>query len=302
MAATVLVVGNPGLDTLVLLPCEVPDLSADGYFTRNVDTVGGAASYVARGAAALGHRVRLLGSIGADPAGATIRSVLTADGVDCSWVFPDAAGSTRSVNLITTSARRIFFFDGASHMTQRPDPELVRAALNGIDLVISTLANWARDVLPVARAAGIPVAVDLQDVRDPHDEYRRDFIANADFLFASAAHLPDPLGAGRLWLGQGPARAAVFGLGPAGALLVPRNQPELQQSPPPSQLPVVDTTGAGDGLATGFLDGLLLRELEPAAALERGQRWARITASAVGGDHLAGAAAGLDWASGDRGS
>lgn len=283
------IVGNPGLDTLVILDGEEPDLHADGHFTRNIDTVGGAAGYTARLSAALGHNTRLLGSFGADPAGAHIRDVLAAEGVDCSPVFEDTLGTTRSVNLITRSGRRIFFFDGGGHMTTQAPPESVRLAISGADLVFSSLANWARDVLPVARAAGIPVAVDLQDARSELDPYRLDFIAGADYLFASAAHLSDPVAAARVWFEHGPARLVVFGRGPRGALLVGRDGTIEEQAPLSVDLPVTDTTGAGDGLATGFLDGLLFRDLPPAAALARGQLVARITASQVGGDHLASA-------------
>jgi sugar/nucleoside kinase (ribokinase family) len=55
----------------------------------------------------------------------------------------------------------------------------------------------------------------------------------------------------------------------------------------------VDTTGAGDGLAVGFLDGLLFAHMDLETSLDRGQRWARLTASAVGGDHLVTAASAL---------
>ncbi len=49
------VVGNPGLDTLVVLAEDHPDLEADGHFVRNVDTVGHAAAFTARACARLGH-------------------------------------------------------------------------------------------------------------------------------------------------------------------------------------------------------------------------------------------------------
>ena len=88
-----------------------------------------------------------------------------------------------------------------------------------------------------------------------------DFVACADYLFASAAHIADPVAAATAWFAAGPAQLVVLGMGPRGAMLVRRNAdgaPEvLQQPPPPSvELPIVDTTGAGDALATGVLDGL----------------------------------------------
>ncbi len=283
MGRCVTVVGNPGLDTLVMLGEELPDLRADGHFVRTVDEVGHAGAFVARACARLGHRTRILGTTGDDLAGAFVRRVLAEDGVGTELLFDDPAGTARSVNLITPDGRRTFFYDGGSHMTLSPPPGLVEAALDGAELVISTLANWARDVLPRARARGIPVAVDLQDVRDVHDPYRAGFIAAADVVFASAAHLPDPWAAARAWLAAGPAGLVVLGMGPRGAMLVPREGPARTVTPPPLDLPVVDTTGAGDSLAVGFLDGHVLGGLGLDASLLRGQVLARIVASDLGG-------------------
>jgi sugar/nucleoside kinase (ribokinase family) len=287
----VTVIGNPGLDTLVLLAEDVPDLSADGHFVRNVDTVGHAAAYVARNMGRLGHRTRILGAIGDDLAGRMVQEVLVDEGVDTLLLFADPAGTPRSVNLVSPGGGRTYLFDGGSHMTLVPPEDLVAAALEGPDLVVSALPNWGRAVVARARDLGLPVAVDLQDVRDVDDPYRSDFIAAADHLFASAAHLEDPEAAAAAWMGRGPARSVVFGMGSRGALLVERTDAGLHVSHQPApdlDLPVVDTTGAGDALACGFLDGLLFRGLAPAASLHRGQVLARLVASAPGG------AAGFD--------
>jgi sugar/nucleoside kinase (ribokinase family) len=280
------VIGNAGLDTLVFVGESEPDLHADGHFVRNVDTVGHAAAFSARGLARLGHRVRILGSVGEDPIGRMVSDVLADDGVDTSLLFPDPVGTARSVNFVFPDGRRTFFYDGGSHMTLIPPEDLVTEALAGADLVVSSLPNWARDVLPRARAAGIPVAVDLQDVRSADDAYRADFVAKADHLFASAAHLPDPAEAARRWFAAGPAAQVVFGLGARGALLARRGDGAAPTvaPPPPGDLPILDTTGCGDSLALGFLDGLLALSLDPHDALHRGQALARIVASATGND------------------
>lgn len=56
----------------------------------------------------------------------------------------------------------------------------------------SDLPSWARRVLPIARALGGPIACDLQDVIDPLDPHRRNFIAAAELLFFSAANHASP--------------------------------------------------------------------------------------------------------------
>lgn len=281
------VVGNPGLDTLVLLAQDDPDLEADGHFTRNVDTVGHAAAFAARACARLGHPTRILGSTGDDAIGTLVREVLAAEGVDTSLLFHDPTGTARSVNFVRPDGRRTYFYDGGSHMTLSPPEASIDAALTGTDLVLCSLANWARDVAIRAHDLAIPVAVDLQDVRDPHDDYRADFIASADLIFASAAHLGDPVAAARTWFDAGPASMVVFGLGARGAMVVERGDhhgPVITGADVPDlDLPIVDTTGAGDSLATGFLDGLVFSGLSVAESLHRGQVLARIVTSDLGG-------------------
>lgn len=287
----VTVVGNPGLDTLVQVGVDEVDLRADGYFVHNLDTVGHAPAFVARDLARLGHDVRILGAVGDDPIGRMVTDVLSGEGVSTELLFTDPTGTPRSVNLVFPDGRRTFFYDGGAHMTLRPPQAQVESALADADLVVSALPNWGRDVVARARDRGIPVAVDLQDVRDPGEEYRADFVAAADHLFASAAHLDDPAAAANLWLAAGPAATVVLGMGPEGALVVERGADGLArihtQRPPSApgvgDLPIVDTTGAGDALATGFLDGTLTCGLGPMAAALRGQVLARIVCSGLGG-------------------
>jgi sugar/nucleoside kinase (ribokinase family) len=283
----VTVVGNPGLDTLVLLQEELPDLRADGHFVRNVDTVGHASAFTARDMARLGHETRILGAVGEGPIGRLVAEVLNEDGVDTSLLFTDPTGTARSVNFITPDGRRTYFYDGGSHMTLTPPADFADTALDGADLVLASIPNWARHVLATARARGVLVAVDLQDVRDPLDPYLVDFIASADHVFASAAHLEDPRAAAEQWFRMGPARTVVLGMGPKGAMVVERGAGGsvrvTHQCPPEVDLPIVDTTGAGDALASGFLDGLVFSGLGVEASLRRGQVLARLVATDLGG-------------------
>ncbi|WP_437784388.1 hypothetical protein [Sorangium sp. So ce1097] len=56
----------------------------------------------------------------------------------------------------------------------------------------SKLPSWARRPQPITRALGGTIACDLQDVIDPLDPCRRDFIAAAELLFFSAANHASP--------------------------------------------------------------------------------------------------------------
>lgn len=279
----VVVVGNAGLDTEVFLAGDTIDLSLDSQFTANVDVVGQAGAYASRGFARLGRTTRYFGALGEDPAGHEVRRALASDGVLLDLVFTDPEGTARSVNLMTPDGRRRAFYDGRGHMTQVVPDGLVQLALQEVPLAHVHLANWARGVLLPSIGT---IAVDLQDVRALDDEYRADFIAAADIVFMSGAHLPDPAGAAREVVHRGGVQAVVVGLGSAGALAVARGDAVQHFPPPPLELPIVDSNGAGDSLAVGFLDAYVLDGADLAESVLRGQIAARWACTEPGSGHL----------------
>ncbi|MCU0508301.1 MAG: carbohydrate kinase family protein [Anaerolineae bacterium] len=273
-AREVVVVGNAGIDTNIYLYGMDVDWTVEANFTENIDYVGQAGGYASRCYARLGHRTAFIGSVGEDWQGRFVREELARDGIDLSALFVDPAGTARSVNIMYRDGRRKNFYDGKGHMTLQPDLGRCREAMRGARLAHFSIPNWARWLLPVARAEGIRVAVDLQDIVSPDDPYRRDFVAHADIIFFSAANYDDPSDLMRSFLAVRPGRVVVSGMGSRGAALGtdagirffgPVDLPE----------PVVDTNGAGDALACGFLSSYVLRGLTAEESVLRGQIAAR---------------------------
>ena len=307
-----LVVGGAGLDTLVFLDADRIELDRDSGFSRNVDVVGHMGAYCARGMAGLGRATGFLGSLGQDPAGEQVLRALRGAGAT-PFIFTDPAGTARSVNLVTRDGSRRAFYDGRGAMDLQVPAELARQALQGVGLAHFSLVNWSRSLLAPARAAGAVVSVDLQDADSHDDPYRADYVAAADIVFVSAAHLSDPVATATGLMARGPAQVVVVGMGPEGVLTVERGAADgaaapdaavvpgtgpghTASVPPPDRLQVhhhpvpgldwtiVDTNGAGDGLAVGFLDAYVLDGLDVDRAVLRGQIVARWTCTQVGGD------------------
>ena len=92
-------VGNIGIDTNVYFSGDGIDLSVEANFTTNIDSIGQAGGYAARGYAALGYKTAFIGYIGADYSGDFIRSTLVKEKIDTSAVFIDPEGTSRSINL-----------------------------------------------------------------------------------------------------------------------------------------------------------------------------------------------------------
>jgi sugar/nucleoside kinase (ribokinase family) len=196
-------------------------------------------------------------------------------------VFIDPAGTARSVNFMYRDGRRKNFYDGKGHMTLSVDRDACRAVLRGARLAHVNLANWARTLLPVAREEGLVIACDIQDVVDPDDAYRRDFVQAADILFFSATNHPDPTWLIQRFRAGRPERVVVAGMGPQGCAVGTADGTRFFP-PPPLDWPVVDTNGAGDGLAVGFLDSYVLDGYPAAESAIRGQIAARHTCSLRG--------------------
>lgn len=270
----VVVVGNAGVDTNVYLSGADVDWSREANFTENRDYVGQAGGYAARGYAQLGWRTGFVGTIGPDWAGALVREELQHDGIDLTGLWVDPAGTARSVNVMGTDGSRKNFYDGAGHLHAVPPPAAYRI-VGEARLVHVNLANWARLLLPSARDGAAVLAVDLQDVADPFDTYRADFIAAADIVFASAANHgpPEPLAEALLGINPG-LRLVVIGMGSAGCA-VADGSGIRRYAAPALDLPIVDTNGAGDSLAVGLLTSLVLQGHDLDTAVRRGQVAAR---------------------------
>lgn len=274
MGFDVVVIGNVGVDTNVYLHGEDVDWSREANFTENLDYVGQAGGYSSRGYARLGLRTAFIGHVGEDHNGRLVRETFISDGIDTSAMFVDPTGTARSVNVMYRDGRRKNFYDGKGHMTLQPDVEAARHVLRGARWAHVHLANWARRLLPVCRELGVRIAVDLQDVTDPHEPYRRDFVEAADAVFFSAANHADPEPLIRAFLQGHPSRVVVAGMGADGCAVGTR-EGVRRFGPEPLELPVVDTNGAGDSLAVGFLSSLWGQGLSLERAVRRGQLAAR---------------------------
>jgi sugar/nucleoside kinase (ribokinase family) len=272
----VAVVGNVGVDTNIYFHTDEIDFSVEANFTENLDYVGQAGGYISRGFAQLGYRTAFIGYVGDDHNGRYVREEFAGDGIDTSAMFIDPAGTGRSVNFMYRDGRRKNFYDGKGHMRINPDLARCRSILSRSRFVHFSIPNWARNLLPVAREMGLMISCDIQDIVSHDDPYRLDFITYADILFFSAVNFSDPSPLIRQFLNARPDQIIVVGMGASGCALGTHEGIEFM---PPVELetPVIDTNGAGDGLAVGFLSSYLLEASSLREALLRGQIAARHT-------------------------
>jgi sugar/nucleoside kinase (ribokinase family) len=272
----VAVIGNVGIDTNIYLTDSDIDFKVEANFTENIDYVGQAGGYASRGFAQLGYKTAFIGYIGDDHQGRFILEEFEKDGINTDAVFIDPAGTSRSINFMYQDGRRKNFYDGKSHMILQPDIDRCRYILKQSKIVHFNIPNWARHLLPVARESDSVISCDIQDVIDIEDPYRADFIKDADILFFSTVNHPDPRFMIEELLQKHPQKIVVCGMGARGCALGSTFGVQFYEAEKMSA-PVIDTNGAGDGLAVGFLSSYYINKYNLQDAIRCGQITARYT-------------------------
>jgi sugar/nucleoside kinase (ribokinase family) len=248
-----------------VLVCTLGDLTLDvivrlaGPIATGADTparthlsAGGQGANVAAWAAELGARARFIGKRGNDDAGRLAALGLTERGVEVAGPAEGRGGVICS--LVDADGERSMLSDRGAATGFRPD-ELDASWLDGGDhLFVSGYAlldeptrSTAREAIKLARASGAAVSVDLASwsaleehgpaqIRELLTELRPDVVfANEDEDRLLGGPIP-----GAAWILKRGLRGCSFDGDEREALPVEE---------------VVDSTGAGDALAAGFIVG-----------------------------------------------
>jgi sugar/nucleoside kinase (ribokinase family) len=282
----VLCIGNAIVD--IIADCDDAFLAAEGLtkgMMRLIDAEeatrlyahmgpareisGGSAGNTAAGIAALGGKAGFIGQVAPDQLGEFYRHDLTATGVE--FITPPAdygVPTARSMVLVTPDAHRTMnTFLGAAQLL--PPEALDEEQIAGAAILYLEGYLWDPETpryamvkaIDIARRAGRKVAFTLSDsfCVDRHRDGFNQLIdaGRIDTLFANDVEIKMLAGTGDF----GAAVAAVAGKvetlvvtrGEEGALAVQRGQRAEVAAEPVAK--VIDTTGAGDLFAAGFLAG-----------------------------------------------
>jgi sugar/nucleoside kinase (ribokinase family) len=233
--------GDLLLDVIVRL--DAPLVTGDDQMASTSSGPGGQAANVAAWAAALGAEARFVGRLGDDAAGELLVRALQARSVE---VRGPVAGRSGVVVSIAAAGDRTMASDRGTAPELAPrdlepawfDCDVLH--ISGYSLLLDPIASAAEAAATYARAHAAQVSVDVSTWTLVDDAFRARMRALApDVVFATERE-QDALGElDTRW---------VLKRGARGLSVDGRDYPAVDCD-------VVDTTGAGDALAAGFLVG-----------------------------------------------
>ncbi|MGZ2411812.1 sugar/nucleoside kinase (ribokinase family) [Sphingomonas sp. F9_3S_D5_B_2] len=240
-----------------------------GRMTTPLQVSGGSAGNTAAGVAALGGRAGFIGQVAPDGLGDFYGDNLRSTGVEFTSRPADFGVPTaRSMVLVTPDGHRTMntFLGAAQHL---PSAALDEAQIASAAILYLEGYLWDPETpryamvrsIELAREAGRKVAFTLSDTFciERHRDGFNELIdgGRIDILFANEAEIQALAGIGHLETAvaafAGKVETLVVTRGEHGALAVQGDERADVRAEPVGQ--VVDTTGAGDLFAAGFLVG-----------------------------------------------
>ncbi len=248
-----------GLNTVDLLAVvgAYPEPDSKQPLQDLVERPGGQAATAMTACARLGWRARYVGRFGNDHLASLARATLEGDDVDLAGCATIEAPQPMSLILVDDRGRRTVLWQRAPALNFTPDEVDPALMTSGRVLLVDCHQTAAAiRAATLARAAGIPTVVDVEKIR-PRIE---DLLVQIDVIITARA-FPE-------------AYTGASGLGAALAELAERFHPALvcttlgregslcrisgqELRTPGFEVPVVDSTGAGDVFRGGFIAGWL---------------------------------------------
>lgn len=246
-------------------------------------SLGGSAGNTIRAMAQLGSRVGFIGKVGRDKTGEFFSQALTNLGIE-PIIFKGESRSGRCISLISQDGERTMAtYLGAA--IELKHTEVMSTVFDGYDCLYVEgylVQDHAliENVMKSAKASGLKVAIDLAsfNVVEENLEFLRRIVAeNVDILFANEDEArvftgeEEPLNA--LQYISNLCELSIVKIGIKGALIKRGN--EAVHVGIMAAAKRVDTTGAGDFYAAGFLaamcEGLSLRQCGTIGAITAGK-------------------------------
>lgn len=280
----IVVIGSLNMD-LVVQTGRMPG-PGETLHGKTFNTIpGGKGANQAVAAARLGGQVAMVGRVGSDGFGETLRRNLTADRVDDTHLLtdPDAPTGVALIVVEDSGENRIIVVAGANHKVSPADVTAAKDLFRQAKLLVIQFEvplDVVAAVLSLSQELGVPVMVNAA----PAYPIPAEQIAMIDYLVVNeheaailtgtqvddaggSVDLKAASNAAHILLQKG-ARCVVLTLGSQGAMVCRPNEADLLV--PAFPIKPVDTTAAGDA----FIGGLAVSLLNPGMDMRAKVRFA----------------------------
>jgi ribokinase len=288
----VTVIGSLNMDLVARAPrLPRPGETLAGHAFAQVP--GGKGGNQAVAAARLGAQVAMIGCVGDDSNGATLKGSLEAEGIDCSALATSADAPTGVALIVVDDASQnaIVIVAGSNAEVSPARIEEQDALLARADVIVCQLETPV-DTVRAALAAGrrlkrttilnpAPAARKLPPDWFPLVDYLIPNEIEAATLSGVAIHTPDDARRAAQALKAKGARNVIVTLGAQGVLALLDGAGDEGVHLPSPQVEAVDTTAAGDTFIGGFA-AELARGAAPMDAIAFGQRAAAVAVTREG--------------------
>ncbi|PSQ18284.1 sugar kinase [Halobacteriales archaeon QS_8_69_26] len=231
----------------------LPDPDGEARIVDEHQSGGGSAANTASVASTLSLSAGILGSVGTDRHGWQARRELVDAGVDVSHLVETGVGTAVKYLVVDPDGRVMVLGDDRGNEAFSPD-DVSLATIRGLDHLhlTSQRPSTGAELATMAAEVRVPVSVDPGRLVD-----RRGFegaLEHAEYVFATEREA-EALGIDPDDPADRPGdRAVVVKHGPDGAEV---RTPAGRWANPGYRIDPVDTTGAGDAFAGGFLTALV---------------------------------------------
>jgi ribokinase len=289
MNKKILVIGSLNMDMVIPVK-ELPQ--------RGETILGGSPDYIPGGKGAnqacaagkLGGTVTMLGKVGRDAMGQSLKENLAAAGVDVSHVeeTPDAPTGMAVIYVSEGGSNSIVVIPGANGLCDRAYIEANEELIAASDIVVLQLEIPYEAVFQAIRLAKKHGRLVVLNPAPAPDSLPEEVIASLDYFtpneteLARIAGMPvggveEAIAAGKALVARG-VGTVLATLGEAGALLVTAEEARVI---PTLRVKAVDTTAAGDTFHGAFVTALG-EGMEEAAAIAFGNKAAAISVTRKG--------------------
>jgi ribokinase len=254
---------------------RLPDPDGEAAVTGRRTAGGGSASNTAAALSGLGVDAALLGSVGDDEYGRLARAELAEAGVDCTALRTVVGAPTAVKYLVVDGAGQVMVLadDGANEAFAATD--LNRERLAAADLLHLTGQDPRTAAELARRAAAVDVPVSVDPGRRVGDRDFTPAVSRADYVFVNGREAEAARTAG---LTDGLDGVTVVTRGDGGGEV--RTDDGVVRHPG-FDVDAVDTAGAGDAFAAGFLRARL-DGADYATALSTGNACGALASRTVG--------------------